>query len=84
MNTTEIKRLKEVLEKLKQDVKIKDERTTQLQGENQDLQERVNKMKMRLKGKTLLQGDKHVIWDAITAEVARFLKAIVDKNTESL
>jgi hypothetical protein len=38
---------------------------------------------MRLKGKTLLQGDKHVIWDAIAAEAAKFrvyLNFINDKD----
>jgi hypothetical protein len=29
-------------------------------------------LKARLKGKTLLQGDKHVIWDAIIAEATKF------------
>jgi hypothetical protein len=29
-------------------------------------------MKTRLKGKVLLQGDKHVIWDAISVESAKF------------
>ena len=57
----EIKSLKEVIEKMKQEMKIKYEKMAQLQRENQDLQERVDKMKMRLKGKTLLQGAKHVI-----------------------
>jgi FtsZ-binding cell division protein ZapB len=61
LQTGEIKILKEVLEKMKQEMKIKDEKMDQLQRENQDLKERVNKMKMRLKGKTLLQGDKYVI-----------------------
>jgi hypothetical protein len=39
--------------------------------------------KTRLKGKTLLQGAKHVIWDAIVAEVAKFkvyLNFIDDKD----
>jgi hypothetical protein len=64
-------------------MKIKDEKMAQLQRENQDLQERVNKMKTRLKGKTLLQGDKHVIWDAIAAGAAKFrvyLNFINDKD----
>jgi predicted nuclease with TOPRIM domain len=68
----EIKDLKENLEKLKQEAKVKDEKFAQLYGENQDLQERVNKLKTRLKGKTLLQGSKHVIWDMIAVEVAKF------------
>jgi FtsZ-binding cell division protein ZapB len=57
----EIKILKEALEKLKQEMKIKDEKMAPLQRENQDLQERASKLKTRLKGKTLLQGAKHVI-----------------------
>jgi FtsZ-binding cell division protein ZapB len=50
LQTGEIKILKEALEKLKQEMKIKDERMAPLQRENQDLQERVSKLKMRLKG----------------------------------
>jgi hypothetical protein len=47
------------------------------------LEERVNKLKMRLKGKTLLQGAKHVIWDAIAAKASKFrvyLNFIDDKD----
>jgi DNA repair exonuclease SbcCD ATPase subunit len=83
LQTGEIKRLKEALEKLKQEMKIKDEKMAQLQRENQDLQERVSKLKTRLEGKTLLQGDKHVIWDAIAAKAAKFkvyLNFINDKD----
>ena len=58
---------------MQQEMKMKDEKMAQFQKENQDLQERVNKLKMRLKGKVLLQGDKHVIWDAIVAEFAKFM-----------
>jgi FtsZ-binding cell division protein ZapB len=54
LKTGEIKDLKENLEKLKQEAKVKDEKLAQLYGENQDLKERVNKLKTRLKGKTLL------------------------------
>jgi hypothetical protein len=64
-------------------MKVKDEKLAQLHRENQDLQERVNKLKTRLKGKTLLQGAKHVIWDAIVVEVAKFrsyLNFINDKD----
>ena len=83
LKTGEIKSLKENLEKLKQEMKVKDEKMSQLHRENQDLQEIVNKIKTRLKGKTLLQGAKHVIWDAIAAEVAKFrsyLNFINDKD----
>jgi FtsZ-binding cell division protein ZapB len=83
LKTGEIKNLNENLEKLKQEAKVKDEKLAQLHRENQDLQERVNKLKTRLKGKTLLQGAKHVIWDAIAAEVAKFrsyLNFINDKD----
>jgi hypothetical protein len=53
-------------------MKTKDERMAPLQRENQDLQERVSKLRTRLKGKKLLQGAKHVIWDAIVAKAANF------------
>jgi hypothetical protein len=45
---------------------MKDEKIAQLHRDNQYLQERVRKMKIELKGKTLLQGAKHVIWDVIS------------------
>jgi FtsZ-binding cell division protein ZapB len=83
LKTGEIKNLKENLEKMKQEMKVKDEKIALLHRENQDLQERVNKKKTRLKGKTLLQGAKHVIWDAIAVEVAKFrvyLNFIDDKD----
>jgi FtsZ-binding cell division protein ZapB len=83
LKTGEIKNLKENMEKMKQEMKVKDEKIAQLHRENQDLQERVNKLKTRLKGKTLLQGAKHVIWDAIAVEVAKFrvyLNFIDDKD----
>ena len=49
----EIKGLKGDIEKLKQEMKTKDERMAQFQKENQALQERIDKMKIRLKGKGL-------------------------------
>jgi FtsZ-binding cell division protein ZapB len=72
LKTGEIKGLKEVIENLKQEMKVKDENMAQLHRDNQDLQERVSKMKTRLKGNTLLQGSKHVIWDAIAIEAVKF------------
>jgi hypothetical protein len=68
-------------------MKMKDEKMAQFQKENQDLQERVNKLKTRLKGKVLLQGDKHVIWDAIVVEAAKFrvyLNFINDKDNMAI
>jgi hypothetical protein len=67
-------------------MKVKDENMAQLHIDNQDLQERVSKLKTRLKGKTLLQGAKHVIWDAIATEPAKFkvyLNFINDKDNEA-
>jgi hypothetical protein len=43
----------------------------------------VIKLKTRLKGKGLLQGDKHVIWDSITSEAANirvYLNFIDEKD----
>jgi peptidoglycan hydrolase CwlO-like protein len=57
----EIKGLKGDIEKLEQEMKTKDERMAQFQEENQVLQERVNKLKMRFRGKGMLQGAKHII-----------------------
>jgi hypothetical protein len=87
LKTGEIKSLKGIIENLQQEMKMKDEKMAQFQKENQDLQERVNKLKMRLKGKVLLQGDKHVIWDAIAVEAAKFrvyLNFINDKDNMAI
>ena len=68
----EIKGLKGDIQKLKQEMKAKDERMNQFQKENGALQERIDKFKMRLRGKGLLQGAKHIIWDSIAIEAAKF------------
>ena len=69
----EIKGLKESIETLKQEMHAKDERIAQFQKENPVLQERKNKLKVRLRGKGLLQGAKHIIWDSVAIEVAKFI-----------
>ena len=51
IETGEIKGLNEVIENLKQEMKVKYEKMDQLHRENQGLQERVSKLKTRLKGK---------------------------------
>ena len=53
-------------------MKIKGEKMFHFQKENQSLEERVDKLKTRLKGKGLLQGAKHVIWDSISTEATNF------------
>jgi uncharacterized protein YlxW (UPF0749 family) len=68
----EIKNLKESIEKLHQEMKTTEERMAQFQKDKQDLQERVNKLKTRLKGKGILEGSKHVIWDDVVVEAAKF------------
>jgi peptidoglycan hydrolase CwlO-like protein len=50
----EIKGMKGSIEKLKQELHAKDERIAQFQKENEVLQERINKLKVRLRGKGLL------------------------------
>jgi FtsZ-binding cell division protein ZapB len=57
----EIKGLKENIEKLKQEMQTTDESISQFQKENGVLQERIDKLKMRLRGKGMLQGAKHII-----------------------
>jgi hypothetical protein len=64
-------------------MQAKDERVAQFQKENEVLQERIDKLKIRLRGKGLLQGAKHIIWDSIAAEAAKFrvyLNFINDKD----
>jgi predicted nucleic acid-binding Zn-ribbon protein len=64
----EIKGLKENMEKLEQEVRTKDEKISQVQKEKVVLQEKINKLNSRLRGKSLLQGAKHIIWDSIAVE----------------
>jgi hypothetical protein len=80
----EIKSLKGDVEKLQQEIRIKDDKMAQFQKENQALQKIIDKLKTSLKFKGLLQGDKHVIWDSIAAEVSKFkvyLNFIYDKDS---
>ena len=79
----EIKGLKGSIEKLKQEMQAKDERVAQFQKENEVLQERIDKLKIRLRGKGLLQGANHIIWDSIVVESTKFkayLNFINDKD----
>jgi hypothetical protein len=48
-------------------VHTKDEKISEVQKEKVVLQENIDKLNSRLRGKGLLQGDKHVIWDSIAA-----------------
>jgi hypothetical protein len=57
----EIKGLKGIIEKLKKDMQAKDEIMAQFQKENEVLKERIDKLKIRLRGKGLLQGAKNII-----------------------
>ena len=50
----EFKGLKGDIDKLKKEMKAKDERMDQFQKENEVLQERIDKLNMRLRGKGLL------------------------------
>ena len=68
----EIKGLKEKMGKLEQEVHTKDEKISQVQKEKVVLQEKINKLNSRLRGKCILQGDKHIIWDSIVVEAAKF------------
>jgi predicted RNase H-like nuclease (RuvC/YqgF family) len=79
----EIKGIKGSIEKLKHEMQAKDERMAQFQKENEVLQERIDKLKMRLRGKGPLQGAKHIIWDSIATESTKFrvyLNFINDKD----
>jgi hypothetical protein len=61
----------------------KDERMAQFQKENDVMQERIDTLKMRLRGKGLLQRAKHIIWDSIVVEASNFkvyLNFINDKD----
>jgi hypothetical protein len=64
-----------------------DERMAQFQKENEVLQERIVKLKMRLRGKHMLQGVKHIIWNSIATEATKFrvyLNFINDKDNISI
>lgn len=61
----------------------KDEKISQVQKEKVVLQEKINKLNSRLRGKGLLQGAKHIIWDSIAVETAKFrsyLNFVSDKD----
>jgi uncharacterized protein YxjI len=61
------------MEKLKQEMQEKDEIMAQFQKVNDVLQERIDKLKMRLRGKGMLQGAKNIIWDSIATEDSKFI-----------
>jgi FtsZ-binding cell division protein ZapB len=61
----EIKGLKEENQKLKHEVAQRSEKSEQVQKHNDFLQENVSKLKSRIKGKSPLQGSKHVLWDSL-------------------
>jgi hypothetical protein len=87
IKTREIKNLKDVIENLQQEMKMNNEKMAQFRKENQDLQERVNKLKTRLKGKVFLQGAKHVIWDFFFVEAVKYrvyLNFINDRDSVAL
>jgi hypothetical protein len=54
-------------------MQVKDERMAQFQKENEMLQERIDEVKMKLRGKGLLQGANNIIWDSIAIEAAKFI-----------
>jgi hypothetical protein len=69
----------------------KDDNISQVQKEKVVLQEKINKLNSILRGKDLLQGAKHIIWDFVTAKATKFRSylnfvndkdniAITDKN----
>jgi hypothetical protein len=65
----------------------KDEIMVDFKKENQTLQERMDKLKIRLRGKGLLQGAKNINWDCIDVEAAKFrvyFNFINDKENMSI
>jgi hypothetical protein len=71
------------MEKLEQEVHTKDEKTSQVQKEKVVLHKNINKLNSRLRGKSLLQGAKHIIWDSIVVEAEKFrsyLNFVNDKD----
>ena len=63
--------MKENINKIEQEAQKRDESVSQLKKENAVLHEKVTKIKTRMKGKILLQGAKHSIWDSISFEVTK-------------
>jgi SMC interacting uncharacterized protein involved in chromosome segregation len=57
----EIKGLKENMDKSEKEVRTKDENISQVQKEKVALHEKISKLNSRLRGKSLLQGTKHII-----------------------
>jgi hypothetical protein len=76
----EIKGIKGKIEKLKKEMKANNEKMAQFQKENGSLQERIDNLKMILRGKILLQGSKHIIWDSIATESTKFRVCLIFIN----
>jgi hypothetical protein len=71
------------MDKLEQEVCTKDEKISQVQKEKVVVQEKINKLNSRMRGKGLLKGDKHIIWDSIYVEATKFrsyLNLVSDKD----
>jgi len=69
---------------LKKEVAKRSEKSEQIQKEKIFLQENIARLNSRIKGKGALQGDKHVLWDSLAADITKFrqyLNFFDDKNT---
>jgi hypothetical protein len=69
----EIKGIKGRIEKLKLEMQEKDEIMAQFKKENEDLHERIDKLKMRLRHKGMWQGGNHIIWESVDVEATKFI-----------
>jgi FtsZ-binding cell division protein ZapB len=78
----EIKELKENIKKIEQEAQKRDESVSQLKKQNAVLHEKVNKLNIGLKGKSLLKGAKHIIWDSISVEVTKLRTYLIYVNDE--
>jgi hypothetical protein len=74
--------LKDNIKKIEQEAQKRDESVSQLKNENVVLRKKVNKIKTRIKGKRLLQGSKHIIWESISVEVTKLMTHLNFFNDE--
>jgi FtsZ-binding cell division protein ZapB len=83
LKDVEIEELKQENQKLKQEAAQRSEKSNQIQKEHNCLQEKVSKLKSRIKGKVPLQGAKHLLWDSLAVDITKFrqyLNFVDDKS----
>jgi hypothetical protein len=69
----EIKGIKGRIKKLKLEMQEKYEIMAQFKKDNEDLHERIDKLKITLRQKGMWQGGNHIIWESVDVEAPKFI-----------